>query len=643
LRSAVLVEEKNPTLIFDHFSTKFAQKYKISLKILFFLRSKSKNFVLGKRGTKLPVDGPNAHRALFVVSEGTFQIVSDSIATGSQQAAPSGRRGSTHSQYGDGQLYAATEYTRGDVFGQLAPAADGSDEVVVECVSAGKVWIISALECEKLPRVHAVMCQFLDRAKELDMLSPSQKRKICSVIQEKRISAGTVLVKRGEHVEGIYFHKSGTVIQVEEEGGAEVQLNPGSAVGINSLVCGLPSKFTVTATTSAAMFFVPHASLRRIGFQSQSISASSSPTGSPRQSIQIQKSRNSRNSTRSNDTRDSLRMSLRFAPIHEGGKILLETLQKSLIRHVLSRSSGLKQFSDWRQDCLVRSAVIQTFSRGEVIADGDESAVCGCAYVVLLKGEVENEKGETFTAPCGFGDPLQSMLGTSLTITSFEAEFGLLTCESVYSVLTSKGQDEMLTDTNLQFVLARCIIFSVLSEDQRWSVIRQGRIVQHSEGDIIMEKGDLASQFFIVISGRVEVSRGNSTRELGSLEYFGERALLLDSARELTVKVLEKTTLWTCHKNDFLPFVTMSEALREHFRMGVKLKDAAVEITSVSQLERVRLLGCGAYGRVHLVEAIGDDLECEGVHFALKCLDKKQIEELGQVERVKAEREALAS
>ena len=80
--------------------------------------------------------------------------------------------------------------------------------------------------------------------------------------------------------------------------------------------------------------------------------------------------------------------------------------------------------------------------------------------------------------------------------------------------------------------------------------------LRFSAGQVIVREGEPGSRFYIVNSGRVEVVRGAGEKEqvlavLGPGKYFGEVALLKDSARTATVRALEDTSVLSILRKDF--------------------------------------------------------------------------------------------
>jgi MFS family permease len=90
-------------------------------------------------------------------------------------------------------------------------------------------------------------------------------------------------------------------------------------------------------------------------------------------------------------------------------------------------------------------------------------------------------------------------------------------------------------------------------------------------GESIIREGEPGDRFYVVVSGRVEVSVGGRVlRELGSGDSFGEIALLRDSPRTASVSALEPTQLLALERAPFLSAVT---GLRESRVIATRIVD----------------------------------------------------------------------
>jgi MFS family permease len=82
--------------------------------------------------------------------------------------------------------------------------------------------------------------------------------------------------------------------------------------------------------------------------------------------------------------------------------------------------------------------------------------------------------------------------------------------------------------------------------------------VEVPAGRVIINEGDESDRFFVIESGRVQVTAadGHALREEGPGEYFGEIGLLRDVPRTATITAVEPCVLLALPREDFLDAVT---------------------------------------------------------------------------------------
>jgi signal transduction histidine kinase len=112
-------------------------------------------------------------------------------------------------------------------------------------------------------------------------------------------------------------------------------------------------------------------------------------------------------------------------------------------------------------------------------------------------------------------------------------------------------------------------------EDELLITIAQSACEVHvAAGDRICEEGKVGDAFYLILSGRVQVSKflelgtQHLLNELRPGQFFGELALVEDAPRVASVHALEETTLLAITKNDF------QELLADSPAMGVSIMRA---------------------------------------------------------------------
>ncbi len=85
------------------------------------------------------------------------------------------------------------------------------------------------------------------------------------------------------------------------------------------------------------------------------------------------------------------------------------------------------------------------------------------------------------------------------------------------------------------------------------SMSRRAEELMVPAGTDVVQEGQLGDRFYVVLSGHLDVSRqGKPVRRLGPGAFFGEVAILRDTARTATVTAAESARLVTVGRQDFL-------------------------------------------------------------------------------------------
>lgn len=91
--------------------------------------------------------------------------------------------------------------------------------------------------------------------------------------------------------------------------------------------------------------------------------------------------------------------------------------------------------------------------------------------------------------------------------------------------------------------LGRAPLFRNLSRGDLVELAKRTEDLEVEEGKVLAREGDLGSEFFVVVDGEVAVTKdGRELRRLSAGDFFGEIALIWDSARR-TATVTAATPL----------------------------------------------------------------------------------------------------
>jgi PPM family protein phosphatase len=115
-------------------------------------------------------------------------------------------------------------------------------------------------------------------------------------------------------------------------------------------------------------------------------------------------------------------------------------------------------------------------------------------------------------------------------------------------------------------MLANMPLFARLTERELMRVMQAVEVREHKDGDIVIREGDKGDELFIVLEGKVLVSRGEQAlTQLGPGEFVGEMALIRSVPRSATVTAVGGAELITIRRGDFF------EILRKEHEVAVKM------------------------------------------------------------------------
>jgi PPM family protein phosphatase len=115
-------------------------------------------------------------------------------------------------------------------------------------------------------------------------------------------------------------------------------------------------------------------------------------------------------------------------------------------------------------------------------------------------------------------------------------------------------------------VLANMPLFSRLTERELLRVMQAVEVRTHEDGEVVIREGDKGDELFIVLEGKVLVSRGGHPLvHLGPGEHVGEMALIRSVPRSATVSAVGSAELIAIRRADFF------EILRKEHEIAVKM------------------------------------------------------------------------
>lgn len=144
----------------------------------------------------------------------------------------------------------------------------------------------------------------------------------------------------------------------------------------------------------------------------------------------------------------------------------------------------------------------------------------------------------------------------------------------------------VVTDWTLDLIFPPDIVKVDIDRDH-------GTSRRHYEaGDYIYRKGDISSEFYVVLAGEVEVLRGDNSSEsqvvtLSVGEYFGEMSLLNDAPHSSSVRAKTPVELLVMTGQDFLELVSSSSLFGDLLRTVVQER---ITINTANQPKEIQEL-----------------------------------------------------
>ena len=183
-------------------------------------------------------------------------------------------------------------------------------------------------------------------------------------------------------------------------------------------------------------------------------------------------------------------------------------------------------------------------------------------------------------------DGLTGYLETTEELSSYVAKEGDLATKSLVELAKGRGGKDNITVVLVRLgdgangdderakrlalkreTLARMPLFARLGDRELLRVMQSVEVRSFTDGQVVIREGDKGDELFIVLSGKVNVSRGGETlTRFGAGEHFGEMALIRAVPRSATVTAEPGgAELIVIRRGDFF------ELLRSEHEIAVKM------------------------------------------------------------------------
>jgi small-conductance mechanosensitive channel/CRP-like cAMP-binding protein len=132
------------------------------------------------------------------------------------------------------------------------------------------------------------------------------------------------------------------------------------------------------------------------------------------------------------------------------------------------------------------------------------------------------------------------------------------------------------------------VLFADLSEHQRQVLVEASQPLCFGPGEVIVREGEEGDSLYVLLGGRVEVSKDLEgrqlvVRQLGDSDVFGEMTLFLDAPRSATVRALEECRLLRVSRPSVQAVLRDDPALLERFAVLVAARQAELNHLSLEE------------------------------------------------------------
>ena len=221
------------------------------------------------------------------------------------------------------------------------------------------------------------------------------------------------------------------------------------------------------------------------------------------------------------------------------------------IRKALNNNFIFKDITPEVLDLILNELIFFPFPKNRIIyEEGD----VGNFFYILAYGKVQaTEKGKikkNYSPWDCFGE---------LSLITQKKREETLKCMEKVEVFTIDGEsfrdilrriNESILKDRFNF-LNTISIFHPLDNVSKYNVAQKIKLKEFLEGDKIIQRGEIGDTLYIIKEGLVSCRIGiKEVRKLGSNDYFGQNAILIDVKRGLDIFAIQKTICYELNRND---------------------------------------------------------------------------------------------
>jgi len=473
----------------------------------------------------------------------------------------------------------------GDSFGELALMHNDPRSASIRTLDRCTLWAVDRKTFRSA--VEAVNQQnyldnrrFIDSISLFQVLTNQQKESLVAALTAQKFLPNKHIIVEGEYGDLLYIITEGTVC-ITVGGQEKRRLTKGDYFGEMALLYNAPRSATITAADAVKVLCIG---------------------------------------------RDQLNEVL--------GTSLQQIIYRNSQRIALDASAVLKSLTREQKEKIISKMEIRSYASGEVIMQVGHNL--GEEVVVVLRGQIKRADGVVLADKLQCLGDQEFMEGKTApvdvpVVAGDVVDIAHITREQFESCIGGNlAQVAMLNE--ILSVLKRVQLFKGLSNDKISSLVQVLRVQEYEDKAFIFQQNEAGDAFFIIKSGDVEILRDNvSIRVIHKMDFFGERAILLNEPRSASVQARGPVTCWALHRIDFNAVI--DEAVRNLLIKRIQLQDDSIKL---NDLKVVKQLGKGMFGFVYLVVH-----RTKKTVYALKSVTKAKIELYEMTENILLERRLL--
>ncbi len=131
--------------------------------------------------------------------------------------------------------------------------------------------------------------------------------------------------------------------------------------------------------------------------------------------------------------------------------------------------------------------------------------------------------------------------------------------------MSQQNEQDLQTIAN---ILQKIPLFAELNTEESREVIKKITMDYLPENHLLFTEGDAGDKMYIIKTGKVRIYHVGETASfdqeialLGDNDFFGEMALISDTPRNATAKVLEAAQLFILSKEDMLKLISENPSI----------------------------------------------------------------------------------